>query len=259
MDALYSFQGLNGSVAFVVIACYFIGFGVLLTWLGRRVTKRFDIVSIPGSLGPAISLIGTMASILIGLVIVSLWGDYRTARATVSSEATELRGAARVAQLLAAPERPLLIADLRRYARALTSDEWPAMDRGSYASSAGYALGKLTVDVNLTRASALDLRARVNRLYELRTLRLSQTSSGIVWILWLGLLTIPVFLLGGIGLLNDPIPAFHYLIVSLTAGALSIAIFVALELDLPFRGIVRISSAPIAVAVDQAIGELSPR
>jgi hypothetical protein len=258
MDVLYWFQGLDGIPALALICVYFLSFALLLTFIGRRITKRLDVAHTPGSLSPAISQLGTMASILIGLVIVSLWGDYRAARATVGSEATEIRGATRVVQLLGGPSRPILLADLRHYVQTLTNDEWPAMQRGMSAPSAGYALGQLTLDVNRARTTSFDIRTRVNRIYELRTLRLSQMSSGIVWVLWLGLLIIPVFLLGGLGLLNDPKPGFHYLLVSLTAGALSFAIFVALELDLPFRGIAALSPAPISIAIDQALSELAP-
>lgn len=71
--------------------------------------------------------------------------------------------------------------------------------------------------------------------------------------MWLALLTIPLFLLAGIGLLNDANVVFHYLMVVLAGGALSVAIFVALELDLPFHEIDALPPTPIATAIDQAL------
>ena len=255
MGFLYWFQGLGTLPALALIGAYFVGFAWLLTFLGRRLTQQLEIDNTPGSLGPSISLVATMASILIGLVIVSLWGDYRIARATVTSEAIELRGATRDVQLLGNASRARLLADLRSYQHAVVIDEWPAMERGGSATSAGQALALLIVDANATRTSGFDLRTRVNRLSELRTTRLSQTESGIVWVLWVALLVIPVFLLAGIALLNDANRDFHYLLGTMTASAISIAIFTAVELDLPFRGIAALTPAPIAAAIDQALGE----
>jgi len=209
---------------------------------GPALAAKLQLQKSPGTLGPATGAIGTMASILIGLVIVSLWNDDKAARATVSLEATELRGAARDVQVLSRTNRGPLLDDLRRYTRAITVDEWPAMERGDYANSAGRAFAQLTVDAHGTRTSGLDLRGRVNRLSELRTTRLSQATTGVVWVLWIALLTIPIVLLGG-----------------LVAVAISLAIFVALEIDLPFRGIAALSAVPIANAIDQALGEAAQR
>ncbi len=46
---------------------------------------------------------------------------------------------------------------------------------------------------------------------------------------------------------------------TLVALATSIAIFVAIEIDLPYRGISALSPAPISLAVDQALGESQQR
>lgn len=255
MSLLSWFQDLPGPAALALIWVSFTGAGWALTWLGRRVSQRLSLPHNPGTLSSAIGLIGTMASILIGLVIVALWNDYRVARATVSSEATELRGAARDVQLLAPASRALLLDHLRAYAASVTDDEWPAMGHGSFSNAAGRALASLTVDANATRDQGFDLRARISQIAELRTTRLSQTTSGVVGVLWFGLLTIPLVLLAGIGLVYDENVAFHFILSTLVGLATSIAIFVAIEIDLPYRGIAALSPAPISLAVDQALSE----
>jgi hypothetical protein len=51
-----------------------------------------------------------MTSILMGLVIVSLWADFRTARGTVTAEAADIRSLVREASLLPPGSRdPLLV------------------------------------------------------------------------------------------------------------------------------------------------------
>jgi hypothetical protein len=258
MPILLWFQDLPAAPALGLICCYYVGFGVMLTWLGRFVSKELRFPRCPPGLGPALGMIGTMASILIGLVIVALWNDYRVARATVSSEATEVRGAARDIQLMAPASRDLLLNDLRRYVVAVTNDEWPAMRHGTYATGAGRALARLALDANGARTDGFDLQARVGRIGELRTTRLSQTTTGVVAVLWFALLTIPVIMFAGLGLMNDESAGFHYIIVGLVAVATSIAIFVTIEIDLPYRGVVALSPAPIARAIDQAVTESTP-
>lgn len=255
MQTLFWFQDLPAPDALALICCYYAGFGILLTWLGRLIARKLGLEHNSHSMGPAMGMIGTTTSILIGLVIVALWSDYRVARATVSAEASELRGAARDVLLLAPSSRPVLLTELRRYVAVVSRDEWPAMQRGGYSNSAGRALAQLTLDASLTRSPGFDLRARVNRFGELRTMRLSQSNSGVVAVLWFALLTIPVLILAGIGLLNDRNPPFHYIVSILVAVVISIAIFVTLEIDLPFRGSVAISPEPIANSIDQALNE----
>jgi hypothetical protein len=255
MATLYWFQDLPSADALAFVCCYYAGFGILLTWLGRMVGKKLGLDSNSHSIGPAMGMIGTTASILIGLVIVALWNDYRVARATVNSEASELRSAARDVQLLAPASRPVLLGELHKYVAAVTIDEWPAMQRGSYSNSAGRALAQLTLDASMTRSPGFDLRARISRVGELRTMRLSQSNSGVVPVLWFALLTIPVLILAGLGLLNERSAPFHYLISTLVAVVISIAIFVTIEIDLPFRGAVALSPDPIASSIDQAVSE----
>jgi hypothetical protein len=255
MDLLYRFQSLDGLPAIAVILTYFLAWAMLLTYLGRMLCRRVGVKNTSSSIAPAISVTGTMMSILIGLVIVSLWNDYRAARSNVAAEGTELRGATRDVQLLAHDSRPLLLADLRRYVQAVTTEEWPAMQNGGASNAAGHALAVLIVHANQTRTSSFDLRARVNRLAELRTARLGQTASGIVGILWLALLVIPIFVFTGISLLNDLHRTMHYLLAGIAACGISLAVFVALELDLPFNGIDGLTSVPISSAMDQALLE----
>src|SRR5262245_46815078 len=85
MTLLYWFQAMPAWLALVMLCAYFVGIGVLLTCIGRRLTTRLWWPRNPTALGPAQNAIGTMTSILMGLVIVSLWADFRTARGTSPS------------------------------------------------------------------------------------------------------------------------------------------------------------------------------
>ena len=256
MATLYWFQDLPAPDALVLICCYYAGFGLLLTWLGRLVARKLGLDHNSNSIGPAMGMIGTTASILIGLVIVALWTDYRGARATVTAEASELRSAARDVQLLATSSRPVLLGELRKYVSAVSRGRVAGNASGARIPTALAARSRNSPWTQARRGRAgFDLRARISRVGELRTTRLSQSNSGVVSVLWFALLTIPVLILAGLGFLHERNATFHYLISILVAVVISIAIFVTLEIDLPFRGAVGISAEPIANSIDQAVKE----
>lgn len=252
MTLLHLFQAMPAWLALVMLCGYFVGIGVLLTWIGRRLTRRLSLPNNPTALGAAQSAIGTMTSILMGLVIVSLWADFRTARGTVSAEAVEIRSLVREASLLPPASRDLLLIQLQRYIDAVVHEEWPAMASGGFANTAGRELTRLGSTAFTVPRDAIDVRARVNKLAELRALRLGQTNSGIVPVLWFSLLMIPIILIGSFALAHDANPRFHYLLVGLVAVAVSLALFAALEIDLPYRGAASVSPAPIALAIQAA-------
>src|SRR5262245_63803889 len=136
MTLLYWFQAMPAWLALVMLCAYFVGIGVLLTWIGRRLTTRLSLPNNPTALGSAQSAIGTMTSILMGLVIVSLWADFRTARGTVSAEAAEIRSLVREASLLPPGSRDPLLVRLQQYVDAVVHEEWPAMASGGFACGA---------------------------------------------------------------------------------------------------------------------------
>ena len=243
-------------LALVMLCAYFVGIGVLLTWIGRRLTRRLSLPNNPTALGPAQNAIGTMTSILMGLVIVSLWADFRTARGTVTAEAAEIRSLVREASLLPPGSRDPLLVRLQQYVDAVVHEEWPAMASGGFANPAGRALTKLGSAAFTAPRDTIDVRGRVNKLAELRALRLGQTSSGIVPVLWFSLLILPMILIGSFALAHDANPRFHYLLVGLVAVAVSLALFAALEIDLPYRGVASVSPAPIARAIQAAQSDI---
>jgi hypothetical protein len=252
MTLLYWFQAMPAWLALVMLCAYFVGIGVLLTWIGRRLTSRLSLPHNPTALGSAQGAIGTMTSILMGLVIVSLWADFRTARGTVSAEAVEIRSLVREASLLPPASRDPQLVHLHHYVDAVVHAEWPAMASGGFANSAGRELTKLGSTAFAAPRETIDVRARVNKIAELRALRLGQTKSGLVPVLWFALLTIPIMLLGSFALAHDANPVFHYLLVGLVGVSVSLALFVALEIDLPYRGAASVSPAPIALAIRAA-------
>jgi hypothetical protein len=248
MHPLRWFQALDGIEASLSVVVGFVVFALGATWVGRRITQRLGVAASSPSLSAVTGVIGTLVSILIGLVIVSLWQSFQTARTAVFNEATQIRTCAQLAKLLGQHPEPFLN-DLRTYVVALERDEWPAMAEGRGADTAAQALNVLTLDANRNRGPLLDLRSNIARLTELRAQRLSLTESGVNWLLWLAIFVTPMFSLTAIGLVNEPQAPFHYMLSLLAALAMSFAVFIAIELDLPFNGIASLVPDPITATL----------
>jgi hypothetical protein len=246
------FQAMPAWLALLALCVTFVGIGTVLTLIGRRLTSHLSLPNNPTALGPVQSAIGTMTAIIMGLVIVSLWGDFRTAKGTVYAEAVEIRSLVREASLLPPASRDGLMLHLHRYVDAVVKDEWPAMAAAGFANSAGRELTVLGSAALAAPRDNVDVRPRIAKIAELRALRLGQTTSGIVPVLWFALLTIPIMLLASFALGNDAAPAFHYMQVGLVGVALSLALFTALEIDLPYQGMASIPPKPLAVAIQAA-------
>jgi hypothetical protein len=140
---------------------------------------------------------------------------------------------------------------LHRYVDAIVKDEWHAMAAG-FSNTAGRELTKLAHAAFAAPRVEVDVRPRIARLAELRALRLGQTGDGIVPVLWFALQAMPIVLLAAFALGNDANPAFHYMQVGLVGLVLSLALFGAIEIDLPYQGTSSISPEPIAQAIRAA-------
>ncbi len=252
MNLLHWFQAMPLWLALFVVCALFIGIGFLFTLSGRKLTSRLSLPENPSALGPVQSAIATMTSILMGLVIVSLWADFRTARGTVNTEAVEVRSLVREAALLPPASREHLMLHLHRYVDAVVRVEWPAMASSGFSNLAGRELTRLASAALAAPRDSVDVRPRIAKLAELRAERLGQTTSGIAPLLWFALVTLPIILLASFALCNDANPGFHYLQVGLVGAAVSVALFVALEIDLPYAGMASVSPEPLASAIAAA-------
>jgi hypothetical protein len=142
----------------------------------------------------------------------------------------------REASLLPPASRDSLMMHLHRYVDAVVKDEWRAMATAGFSDSAGRELTTLGSAALAAPRDNVDVRPRITKIAELRALRLGQTTSGIVPVLWFALLTIPSMLLASFALGNDATPAFHYMQVGLVGVAQSLALFAALEIDYHIKG-----------------------
>jgi len=209
----------------------------------------------------ALGLIGTMTAILLGLLISSAKGSFDTTRSEVIQMAAKVALLDRVLTLYG-PDT----AEARRALRDAIADgiqrTWPAersgpvrLDPNPQMGDAVYvAISRLAPRDDAQRALKTQAAALMVQLAEVRALLQAQAVSSVSKPLLIALVIWLVVIFLGFGLLA---PANATSTLALIAGAFSVAcaVFIILELDYPFAGIVRVPSDPMIKTLAHLIEE----
>lgn len=199
----------------------------------------------------AMGLIATMTAVLLGLLITSAKGTYDTEESEVMQMASKVAFLDRVLRLYG-PEA----ADARRELRDAVADGvqhiWPAKRSGAVRLDPNQQMGD-AVYVAIHRLSPHDDTQRTLKtqaatlmvqLAELRSLLQAQSVPSVSKPLLIALVSWLVVIFFGFSLVA---PANATSTLALVAGAFSVAcaLFLVLELDHPFAGVIRIPSEPM--------------
>jgi hypothetical protein len=202
-------------------------------------------------------VIGTLYAVLLAFVVVTVWQQFQTASDTVDLEAIKLRDLFRDAAEYPAAERVRLRRQLRAYAEAVVSDEWPAMARGTESQHAWQEYDKLWEIYHELRPGdvtevpvAIETLRRMNELGERRNLRLLHSKASIHPILWFGLITVGVLNIG-FGYFFVTRLRAQVFMTAVFSGTIALLVFIIIVLSHPFRGYGGISPEPFARALDQ--------
>jgi len=200
-------------------------------------------------------VIGTLYAVLLAFVVVTVWQQFQAARDNVDLEAIKLRDLFRDAAEYPEAERVRLRHQLRAYAEAVVSDEWPAMARGTESQQAWQEYDKLWEVYRELRPSdvtgvpvAIETLQRMNELGETRNLRLLHSRASIHPILWFGLIAIGVLSIG-FGYFFVTRLRAQVFMTAVFSGTIALLVFIIIVLGHPFRGGGAISSEPFARAI----------
>ena len=199
----------------------------------------------------ALGLVATMTAILLGLLISSAKGSFDTARGEIMQMAAKVALLDRVLRLYG-PET----ADARRELREATVDgirhTWPGKQSGPVRLDPNQEMGdalyvavhRLSPHDDAQRALKTQAATLMMQLAEIRALVQAQAVSSVSKPLLMALVSWLVVIFFGFSLLA---PANAISTVALVAGAFSVscAVFLILELDHPFAGVLRIPSDPM--------------
>jgi hypothetical protein len=205
----------------------------------------------------AMGLVATMAALVLGLLVASAKGSYDTQKAEVVQMAAKV---AFLDRTLAhyGPEAAQARAVLRRALEVTITRIWPANKLKEAPLAPTAAGGEVLFDMLQNLAPQTDPQrslkaqalAQATDLGQMRWLLFEQSGSSIstpllvIVVFWLAILFFSFGLFG---------PANSTAVAALMVAALSVsgAIFLVLELDQPFSGLIRISNQPMLSALSQ--------
>jgi hypothetical protein len=205
----------------------------------------------------AMGLVATMSALVLGLLVSSAKGSYDTERSEVIQMASKVTFLGRVLDAYG-PEAAGVRAQLRETMEEGIRQMWPGEMRrparlapNTQAANAAYgAIQALSPHNNMQAALKAQAASLAVDVAQVRSLLVAQSVPSIskpmliILVLWL----VIIFL--GFSVLAPP-NATTILALTVSALAVSGAIFLILELDEPFGGLIGISSEPMLNALSQ--------
>jgi protein-S-isoprenylcysteine O-methyltransferase Ste14 len=193
------------------------------------------------------AVLGIAYAVLMGLVVVATWEQFRTASDTVEHEANELAELFWLGHRLPDTEGHRLQELAQSYARVVADEEWPLMARGESSPRAWALIDeiRLTVqDMNPhTQAEQVLYDQGLERVHDLadaRRDRLLEAREGIPGILWVVLVVGGIVAIGFTYLFGLNNTASHLLMVAALALIIGLVLFTIGSLEYPFAGDVRV-------------------
>ena len=236
------------------------GAAVLGMYLSRVLPEHYLGADTKDAVKLAMGLVATMSALVLGLLVTSVKGAYDSRRGEVIQMAAKVAFIDRVLRAYG-PEADEVRSQFREMVEESTRRLWPRVNDipGQFRPNGpnGHGYYSVFITEQLQRLAPRDdaqrsLKAQATTLVmefgQLRSMLSAQSVASIsrpmliVVICWLML----IFL--SFSLLAPPNPTAT---VALMASALSVAgaIFLILEMDLPFEGMIRISSEPMLRAI----------
>ena len=210
--------------------------------------------------------LGVIYAVLLALVVIAVWEQYRAAKETVEQEANATAEIAWLAHRLPEPRGTHIQELARSYAEEVVNKEWPLMEQGKaplMTQVRGTPAGWTIIDD--IRASLQDYEPRtksgeqlyatglgqIEELNDARRLRLVAAEEGVPGVLW------SVLIFGGIaavsftylfGLQNT---WAHRLMVVTLAAVIGLVLFTVAALGHPFEGVARIGTGAFDLILER--------
>jgi hypothetical protein len=225
-------------------------FWAVLRWAGQLRNKEYN--STLGSFG---SVVQALFGLTMGLVIVTLFQNYRSAQAGIRSEAVALAELARMSTAFPAPVNARLRTEIGRYIREVRTTEWRLLRDGRTSDRAWGEIGAMYNTLEHYEPESSSQRAfysqALSRLDDVVTQRkdtLASITEPFPTILQVLLLlaafvvvTLPMFL---VTVSNR----FQGAKVAAVATIVATALFAAVVLDSPFSRALPVSNSPYSAS-----------
>lgn len=246
---------MNPAVLSVLVFCFVFGAGYLATRLRAKLPEHHLSSDTKDTVKLAMGLVATMSALVLGLLVASAKGTYDTQKSAVITSAAKLV----VLDLELAhygPESAPARAALRQAVEDMVASLWPGstarpahLDPNTAAGSKVYdAIEALTPQTDNQRQLKSQAQAASVDVGQMRWLLFVQSGSSIstplltVVVCWLAIIFFSFGLFA---------PWNNTALIALLVSAMSVsgAIFLILELDQPFDGLIHIPSRAMEMAL----------
>jgi hypothetical protein len=236
---------MNETVAIAVIVLI----AVLLSLIGLAVVRRLapidELAQHTDVAGYVYAVIGVIYAVVLALVVIAAWEEYRDARAAVADEASAVLNLARAANGWPAEDRAGVETALVAYARQVVDVEWPAMARGDFGpASDSVTVNQLWQALNDADASAAAKSAsyevallQLDDLGEARRNRLLFGQEGLPTSMAVILITGAVVTVGFAYLFVIDNGLLHALMIASLAVLVVLLLLLQFQLGMPFQGV----------------------
>src|SRR5688500_946777 len=245
-------------IAFIVLIA------VLLSLAGLAVVRRLaqidQLAQHTDATGYVYAVIGVIYAVVLALVVIAAWEEYRDARAAVADEASAVLNLARAANGWPAEDRAAVETALVAYARQVVDVEWPAMARGDFGpASDSVTVNQLWQALNDADASAAAESAsyevallQLDELGEARRNRQLLGQEGLPMSMAVILIIGAVVTVGFAYLFAVDNGRLHGLMIASLAVLVALLLLLQFQLGMPFQGI----SAIAPTAMELVLAEI---
>jgi hypothetical protein len=245
-----------GLLLLAVCAAMFVsvvGLAVVQRLVSSELRKQHNDVA-----GFIYAVVGIVYAVLLGLVVVAVWGDYEATRDTTYREADELAEIFWLAHRFPEPQQHHIQELARSYARVVVEEEWPLMAEGRSSPRAWALLddmrGTLEGFEPRTKAGQVLYQEGLTQIHDLanaRRMHLVEANQGIPAILWVVLVSGGIVTVGFTYLFGLESTWAHRLMVAALAGLITLVLLTIGTLDYPFSGGARIGTGAFELVLNR--------
>ncbi len=236
---------MNQTIAVVVIVLMAVAVSLIGLALVRRLAPIDQLAQHTDVAGYIYAVIGVIYAVVLALVVIAAWEEYRGAREAVANEASAVLNLARAANGWPAGDRGEVESALTAYARQVVDVEWPAMARGDFGPTADtVTVNQLWQALNQAEESAAAKSAsyevalqQLNDLGEARRNRLLLGQEGLPMSMAVILIIGAVVTVGFAYLFAVDDGRLHALMIASLAVLVALLLLLQFQLEIPFQGV----------------------
>jgi hypothetical protein len=213
--------------------------------LHRKFPTRLTAQQQNTALGP-FSFVITLYAFLLGFIVVSLWQTFRQADRTATKEAETVIALFRLSESF--PEAQAIRQTLSQYASSITQEEWAAMAVGEVSPATEALYHQVWQELrSLNPATPKELSIygvlldELSNLTHYRSDRLLLVGGSIPSLMWWTILLGALLVFVGLYYLGIGSPKKQILVDATVIGMLMITLFLAIELNKPFQGCLKVT------------------